>query len=81
MNPVQARHPVALKSNLMLSSHRRLGLCKWVLSLRVPHNPVCALPLPNSSYIPHAPYRIALLLSQGLLKVSQILFERIRWEL
>ena len=48
-------HPTSLRSILILSSHLRLGLPKWPLSLRFPYqNPVYASLLPRTLYM-HRP--------------------------
>ena len=46
-------HPTSRRSILILSTHLCLGLPKWYLSLRFPHqNPVYASLLPHTRYIP-----------------------------
>ena len=47
-------HPTSWRSILILSSHLRLGLQKWSLSLRFPHqNPVYTASLSHTCYMPH----------------------------
>ena len=48
--------PTSWRSILILSSHLRLGLPKWSLSLRIPHqNSVHTSPFPNTCHMPR-PY-------------------------
>ena len=52
LDPFQTPHPTSCTSILILSSHLRLGSCKWSLSVRFPHqNPVYASPLHHTRYI------------------------------
>ena len=45
-------HPTSWRSILILSSHLRLVLPKWCLSLRLPHqNPVHVSPFPHTHYM------------------------------
>ena len=55
-NSIQSPQPplTSWRSILILSSHLRLGLPIWYLTLRFPHqNPVYASPLPYTCYMPH----------------------------
>ena len=53
LHPVHTPHLISWRSILIISSHLRLGLPKWSLSLRFPHqNPVYVSPLPHSRYMP-----------------------------